>query len=93
MTLEEYLLEVKAIEQEKFEALQELVKLYIQSNNPHGKGDIVSDHSNTIIIEKIMYYIGNNPCAVYYGTVLKKDGTHIKDGKKAKVYQSNLVKK
>lgn len=93
MTHDEYLLEVKAIEQEKYEALHDLMKRFVVSNNPHVMGDIVSDGTDTIAIEKITYYAGNKPCAVYYGTCLKKDGTPRKDGKKAKVYQSNLVKK
>ena len=93
MTHDEYLLEVKAIEQEKYEALQDLMKRFTIANNPHKKGDIVSDGTDTIVIESITYYVGNKPCAVYFGTCLKKDGTPRKDGKKAKVYQSKLVKK
>jgi hypothetical protein len=93
MTHDEYLLELKAIEQEKYEALQDLMKRFIIANNTQKKGDIVSDNTNTIVIEKIMYGLGHKPCAIYFGTCLKKDGTTRKDGKKVKVYQSNLVKK
>ena len=96
MTHDEYLLELKSIEKEKFEALQDLMERFIIANNPHKKGDIVSDGTDTIVIETIMCHAGmyqNKPCAVYFGTCLKKDGTPRKDGKKAKVYQSNLVKK
>ena len=69
-----------------------LVKEYVDSNNPYKIGDKVTDHACSIIIEKIKYHISlqGTPCAVYYGSELKKDGTPKKNGNKTYVYQINL---
>lgn len=69
-----------------------LVKEYVDSNNPYKIGDKVTDHVCSIIIEKIKYHISldGTPCAVYYGSELKNDGTPKKNGNKTYVYQINL---
>ena len=71
----------------------ELMIQYANSNNPHEKGDIVTDHIGSIIIEKINYYIGFHdfPSSIYWGTELKKDKTPKKNGSKRNVHQINLT--
>ncbi len=64
------------------------------ANNPYKKGDIITDHVESISIEKISIYIGSYtemPSCVYYGPLVKKDGTPFKNGKKAQIFQSNII--
>jgi len=93
MTKQEYDLEIKKIEQEAKTKKDVLTRNYVYSNNPYLTGDVISDHSITIKIEstKWSYNIGD-PCVVYYGPVLKKDGTPRKDGAKDSIYQSSIIK-
>jgi len=65
---------------------------YCNSNNPYKVGDIFTDHIGSIIIENIKSYFSDNPCCVYYGVELKKDGTPRKDGSKRQAWQSNEKK-
>ena len=69
-----------------------LKSLYCNYNNPYKVGDVFTDHIGSIIIESISDHFTGNPCCVYYGVELKKDGTPRKDGSKRHAYQSNEKK-
>ena len=68
------------------------------SNNPYKIGDVIKDHTSTIKIDTINVYMSlTDPCCVYSGPELKKDGTPKlpkRDGKqiRATIYQSNIQK-
>lgn len=66
------------------------IKAYCDANNPYKIGDTFTDHRCTIRIEKIQYHCSEaNPCCIYEGVILRKDGTPRKDGKKESCFQSN----
>ena len=92
MEYKEYEDKLKELKVEFEQKKERLIKEYVDANNPYKIGDKVTDHANSIIIEKIKYHISLTgiPCAVYYGAELKKDGTPKKNGNKTYVYQSNL---
>ena len=92
MEYQEYKDKLKGLELEFEQKKSKLIKEYVDANNPYKNGDKVTDHANSIIIEKIKYHISLTgiPCAVYYGSELKKDGTPKKNGNEACVYQCNL---
>jgi hypothetical protein len=92
MEYKEYEDKLKELKVEFEQKKERLIKEYVDANNPYTIGDKVTDHANSIIIEKIKYHISLTgiPCAVYYGAELKKDGTPKKNGNKMYVYQCNL---
>ncbi|NCB47508.1 hypothetical protein EOM81_10890 [bacterium] len=66
------------------------IKTYCDANNPYKVGDTFTDYNCTIRIENIRYYCSEtNPCCIYEGVILRKDGTPRKDGKKESCFQSN----
>ena len=91
--LENYKKAIAEVEKEKDIKINNLVRIYAQENNTIKIGDIVKDHMESIIVEKINFvrpYYNELPHCVYYGTRLKKDGTPRKDMTKTSVHQSNL---
>ena len=92
MEYQEYEDRLRELKVEFEQKKSKLIKEYVDANNPYKIGDKVTDHANSIIIEKIKYHISLTgiPCAVYYGSELKKDGTPKKNGNKTYVYQINL---
>lgn len=94
MEYQEYKDKLKGLELEFEQKKSKLIKEYVDANNPYKIGDKVTDHYQdvSIRIEKIKYHISlyGTPCAVYYGSELKKDGTPKKNGNEACVYQCNL---
>ena len=77
------------LEQEFELKKKQLLFQYCNANNPYNVGDKFTDHISTIIIEKIKYSFGDNPCCVYFGAELKKDGTPRKDNNKRQAWQIN----
>lgn len=70
-----------------------LLMEFVNHNNPHKIGDIVTDHIGSVQIKKIKYSYGSfgqSPCAVYEGLELKKDLTPAKKLTTRYVFQSNL---
>jgi hypothetical protein len=65
---------------------------YATIHNPYKIGDIFTDHSGKIKIEKIqttISYLTELPSSVYYGLELKKDGTPKKSNSKRQAWQTN----
>lgn len=92
MTLEELNNKIMVL-RNKFNNDVYLLKIaYCNLNNPYKVGDIFTDHIGSIVIENIKPYCSDEPCCVYYGTELKKDGTPRKDGSKRQAWQSNEKK-
>lgn len=92
MTHEEYLKKIKDLNREFGEKKTSIMKSYVDANNKYKIGDTVTDHLGSIKVEKISYHWGlyDKPCAVFYGSELKKDGTVKKLGGKRNLYQSNI---
>lgn len=71
----------------------EAIKKYCLSNNPYKVGDIFEDSTGKIVIEKINIYCSkDNPCCIYHGLVLKKDGSPTKKMERRDAYQCNNVR-
>jgi hypothetical protein len=94
MTKEQYEDNLKKINLLFESKKKELIKAFCDSNNPYKIGDVFTDHISSIIIEKIKYDsgFGAYPACVYFGTVLKKDGTPKKSQEKRNAWQSNDIK-
>lgn len=91
MTKEELKEHLSQLETRHRQDITTLYKEYELSNNVYKIGDIISDHSTTIKIEKIKVSIlfGESQC-VYEGTQLKKDGTPSKKQNNTTIFQSNI---
>jgi hypothetical protein len=72
--------------------LKSIMRDYCNANNPYKVGDKFTDHIGSIIIERMNYSYGSNPCCIYFGLDLKKDGTPTKKGTKRNAWQSNEIK-
>lgn len=92
MTLEELRSKENEIKDEFANKVSELRRQYCNENNSYKVGDIFTDHIGSIVIESINYRLFENPCCIYYGVELKKDGTPRKDGSKRQAWQSNEKK-
>ena len=67
---------------------------FVESNNKVKVGDVVTNHSTTLSVKKITYYVSffDIPGCVYYGPRLTKTGAPYKSGEHATIYQHNLKK-
>jgi|LakMenEpi03Aug12_release.lakeMendotaPanAssembly.Ray.scaffolds.fasta_scaffold1040893_1 hypothetical protein len=74
-------------------AKEELYREFAYANNPYKIGDIVTDNTGTIKIEKIKIYLGLGiyPQCVYFGVELTKKGEPNKRGNKRSIYQSSII--
>jgi hypothetical protein len=96
MTIEEYNAGIKSINERAELTKKQLIREYALSNNPYKIGDIIRDHASIIKIDKIQVYLSyNEPCCVYSGPELKKDGTSKlpkKNGEtiRTSIYQPNI---
>ena len=71
-----------------------IIREYCNAHNTYKVGDKFTDHIGTVVIEEIQYSYGGsfgNPCCVYFGTELKKDGTPKKIMSKRKAWQLNDI--
>lgn len=92
MTLSELKSQINDLH-DKFESdIRSLKRHYCWLNKRYNIGDKFTDHIGSIIVEEIRYHYSSEPCCVYYGTELKKDGTPRKDGSKRQAWQSNEKK-
>lgn len=68
---------------------------YVRTNAKHKIGDIVSDSSQTIRVEKIEFSVyGRNDVSIYYyGPMLTKKGEPRKDGQKCAVWEERIKEK
>ena len=93
MDLATYFQKVKDLETEHIHRKKELMRKFVNENNPYKIGDTVTDHVGSIIIEKISYSRGYNsaPYAIYFGVELNKNGSVNKKGNKRCVHQVNIL--
>lgn len=65
---------------------------YVAANAKHKIGDVVSDNSDTIRVEKIAFNIkGSVEVSIYYwGVMLTKKGEPRKDGQKRAVWEERI---
>lgn len=72
----------------------ELLTAYCDEHNPYKIGDIVYYSGGSIRIQRISYYLNTtDPCCIYRGIVLKKDGTPKKGNPVGEVYQYHVRNK
>lgn len=97
ITIEDYDLRLKEINERFEKEKQELAKEYAFSNSSYKLGDIITDNVGSIKIERIQFSTGGfyrqHPECVFTGVELKKDLTPTKKGEKRKIYQSSIIKK
>lgn len=89
MTKEEYLSAKAKLNKEFEERLKDLDKEFALSNNDVEVGDIVSDRSHTIRVERILIdtpWRGSMPRAYFEGTKLTKKLEPFKSGEKVCVF-------
>ena len=92
MNLAEFREKIKQIEADYLLAKRRAVSDYVMANNPHKKGDVVSDRIGSIIITAIGLYISYTaPCAYYRGIIINKNGKPNKRGETRVIYQANLI--
>ena len=94
MEIKELNHQLTALVKEFSKAEKELKRQYCDANNPYKVGDTFTDHMGSIIVDAIDYNYGSsmgNPCCVYTGRELKKDGTFKKNGSVRYAYQSNDI--
>ena len=77
--------------------LNDLLVEFIESNNPHKIGDVVSDDNGSILIQDILMdrcsgSQAKQPCAVYCGIILNKNGKPNKKGETRRIWQNKMKK-
>lgn len=94
MDLEEYRNALKSLEDYVKKAKAKISFEYATSNNPYKLGDIITDGSNRIKIEKADVRISTSgiPTCVFRGPLVKKDGEQYQNGKWEEVWQTNIEK-
>ncbi len=95
-TIENYKKGIAEIEKEMEARKNKLTREYALALNPYKIGDIISDHTITLQIEKIEVYKtwGHEiPSCVYYGIELKKDSTPMKRQSNERIWQGNIITK
>ena len=92
MNHEEYHEQLRVLENDYNEARKEFAVKYAKSINPYNIGDVITDGTTTLRIEKFRVYLDiKNPRLNYYGIELKKDGTPRKKQRGVYIYQSNII--
>lgn len=92
MKKEEYEKAVKSEKDSHAEKLRKLAREYAFANNPYRVGDIVTDHYQTIVVEKIRFSMGFNvPYCTYTGAQLTKKRVPRVDGQVGTVHQPHIV--
>lgn len=95
MTYEEYKVERKKLQEETNSKFKELALKYAKANNPYKIGDIITDHCQTIKIEKIQcpvigIFNSTKPYMVYSGPAYTKKLEPKKSKEHGTVYQENI---
>ena len=97
MTKEELKRELNEIDLKCKEEKREVLRKYALANNVVKIGDIVKDQNILLKVESIKVHLSYiNPCCIYWGYVLNKDGWTYKEKKGASkikdaVYQFNMT--
>ncbi|MCP4489050.1 MAG: hypothetical protein GY820_17315 [Gammaproteobacteria bacterium] len=97
MTEQEYRDKIKEIDEEAGRKKLEIDKAYAFLNSLVEVGDIVKDHHQIILVDKIFFQRGERwgrslPCCVYEGLNLTKKFKPFKGEKRDTLWQSNLKK-
>jgi len=94
MTFEEFQKMMEIVNKSYQLSIKAAIHNYCDANNPYKIGDIFTDHIGSIKIQAISYFYNEiEPCCIYCGIELKKDGSPRKDGAVRNAYQRNEVKK
>lgn len=92
MEVDEYKLKIKQIRDKALEDEKQLNREFAKSNRKYSVGDIISDTSGSIKVEKYGIDFDSNrlPVLYYMGTELKKDLTPFKKHSIRAVWPSNI---
>lgn len=83
---------IKMIREDSEKSILKLLKEYALSHKECNIGDIITDGTDTIVVELFKYYYTNSILkCVYHGTLLKKDLSPAKGNKRADIF--NVTKK
>lgn len=94
MTLEEYKIKMKELEEEFQQKKRVLIKQYALANNTVKIGDIIEDHIGKILVKSIKIFVDlRKPQCMYEGVVLLKSGKPSKKGTTRNILQENLAYK
>jgi hypothetical protein len=86
---------LRKIDKKSLKEKEKIIKKYCDRNNNYNIGDVFTDNLGSIIIEKINYYfsylrgIDEEPCCLFAGTNLNKDGSVNVNEPYRITYQSN----
>jgi len=89
----EYEVQIIQLRRKHQAELIDLMKQFVDDNNPYKAGDTVTDHVGSLYIKRTGYHMTHNgtPCATYTGVELKKDGTPSKKQTGRTVFQCNII--
>lgn len=91
MTLAELNKKIEDIEQEAAMRKRTVYNSYVREHAKYKVGDIVSDATDTIKIERISYSVEWRKFVIYYyGSLLTKKGTPRKDGAKRAIFEEHI---
>ena len=92
MTEDELKAELKSLNLQFDREQKTIMKRYADANNPYKIGDVVEDYIGKLRVARIGYYFTtcSNPCCIYYGVDLKKNGEPAKRQTSRGVYQMNI---
>lgn len=98
MTKEEYKATIKLIEDKYKSDILSVKRDYALANNYYKEGDTLTDRGGTtVVVDKIGVYLmfsdytNSYPECYYEGFELTKKGVPFKDGRRAAIYQSNII--
>jgi len=91
MDIEKYKKTIAQIDSDAEGKKRAVSREYAMSNNPVKVGDVVSDHSQKIRVERIGVYHSDVPMCLYKGQLLTKAGKPFKNGNSGTVYQRNMT--
>lgn len=95
MTKQELKKKFELIEHEAELKKKDAIREYIETNALYRIGDVVSDSSGTICVERIGYSRLTNDGSVviyYFGHILTKKGLQKKNGQTMCVFESAIIK-
>ena len=95
MDKEEYNEQLRDIRRSSYREEQKLAVRYATENSVKKIGDIATDNTGSVLVDKIGVFVGSvrghTPSCIYYGPKITKLGKPFKSGERGAVYQINLV--
>ena len=94
MTEKEFMRAINKIKSEQSEKIKAVRAQYAEDNNPVKIGDMISDHYQTLKVERFCIHSASFkrefPFYSYHGPLITKAGKPFKSGKRGRIYQTQL---